>query len=62
MIKNKVIVSWQDGKGRAIENIHPPLQEIKIPIKDTQVIVSWFKIKLEPEEPPTGRDIESIIE
>lgn len=40
MIKNKVIVSWQDGKGRAIENIHPPLQEIKIPIKDTQVIVS----------------------
>ncbi|MFR0368037.1 hypothetical protein [Candidatus Phytoplasma palmae] len=50
MIKNKIVVSWQDGKGWVIERIHLPLQEIKIPVKDTQVIASPYKIKSEPLE------------
>lgn len=48
MLEEKNVVSWQDEKRRIIKKIHPPLQEKKIPVMETQIIASPFKIKLDP--------------
>ena len=58
----RIIDSWQDGKARVIEKIHPPLQEIKISIKETQITASLFKIKIDRPEISNGRYIKNIIE
>lgn len=62
MLEEKIIVSWQEGIGRIIKKIHPPLQEIKIPIKETQITASPFKIKLDPPKNINGRYPKNIIE
>ena len=51
----KITVSWQDGKERVIEKIHPPLQEIRISVKETQITALPFKIKIDPPETLNGR-------
>ena len=58
----KIIVFWQDEKGRIIERIHPTLQATKILVKGTQITTFPFKIKIDPPKTPNGRDIKNIIE
>ena len=57
MIRNKIMVSWQDGQRRIIEEIYPSLKEIKLTVRDTQITTSPFKIKIDPPELVNLRDI-----
>ena len=56
MLKEKILISWQDGKGRVIERIHHPFQEVKIPVWETQVIASPLKVKSDPPEVVHGHN------
>ena len=56
------MIFWQNGKRRVIEKIHPPLQKIRISIKETHIIASPFKMRIEPLETTIGKDIINIIE
>lgn len=41
---------------------HPPLQKLKIPLKETKVTASPFKVKSKPLENANGRDLKNISE